>query len=383
MQQDVADLGDPSLAIRVGLHSGTVLFHSISSDLSILFEATGEAVHLASRLEQLCEPGQVRCAEATEKLVRGFVGTKALGAVQVKGLSRPVQVFEILPLVSPQTRWQVRAASGLSDFVGRADESAALNRALDRARNSDGQVLGLVGEAGVGKSRLVHEFLSSIGDRDVYPIEAAALPEGRSVPYLSVTHLMRGWLGTASDSGEAEISRTLGERLDAISPQLRAFTSAFLELLHVEVKDETWLRRDPDERRRIIQRALRAFLLQLTETRPVVLVFEDLHWLDVETLSVLDGIVEGIGAARLLLIVTYRHEHQERWSSKPYFARYRLDPLNVEETAIFLNACFGGAPELASLMRLIAERGIGMPLVVEELVGGMVESGPSVGWPGP
>ena len=204
-------------------------------------------------------------------------------------------------------------------------------------------------------------------------VEAAALPEIRTTPYLAITQLLRAWLGIVGED-VTQASNRLRERLEAVAPQLATLSSAYYELLHIPVADETWLRRDPDDRRKFIQRAMRALFVRLFQARPVVMVFEDLHWLDDETLSMLDVIVESLGTARILLIVTYRLDHQERWKSKSYFARHRLYPFDAEQTSAFLDACLGTAPDLNSLRRQIAERAEGTPLFIEELVRHLTET---------
>jgi len=375
MQDTVGRLAAPGLAIRVGLHSGEVLIRSINSDLSVTYDAAGPAMHLAARMEGLCEAGRVRCSEATERLIQGFVRARELEPVTAKGFSEPVRTFELGRLPGTRTRWQVRAARGVTDLVGRTDELAALKRALDRAVRGDGQVVALAGEAGVGKSRLAHEFLAAIEGDDVFTIEAAALPEGRSVPYLATTQLLRTWLDVDPDDDSQRIVTRLRDRLQAVDPELLALLPAYAELLHVNPEDELWLRREPAERRSAIRRALKALLLRLAEDRPVVMVVEDLHWLDAETLGVLDALVESLGATRVLLIVTYRLEHEERWSAKSYFARRRLDPFDNAETAEFLDASLGSAPGLDAVKQHIAERAGGTPLFAEELINHLVEMG--------
>jgi class 3 adenylate cyclase/tetratricopeptide (TPR) repeat protein len=374
MQEAVALLGVGAPAIRVGLHSGQVLIRSISNDLSVAYEAVGEAVHLAARMEELCEPGHVRCTEAAQKLVRGFVETDSLGEIMVRGLSRPVRVYEVRLLAAPRTRWQVRAAQGLTPFVGRAEEFAVLGRALDRARAGEGQVVAIVGDAGIGKSRLVHEFVATLGGSDVLVLEAGALPEARTTPYVGAAQLLRSWLGNGAGGDGAAIIDRLRERLGATAPHLLAYLPAYCELLEIRVQDELWLRRDPDDRRNTLQRALRALILALAEHQPLVVLLEDLHWLDEETLSALEGLVATLGRARLVLVVTYRPDHSERWSGMPAFTRHRLEPLGPGEASAFLDLCLGTAPELDGLRQRIAERAAGTPLFIEELVRHLVES---------
>ena len=367
MQKAVAELGDPDIAIRVGLHSGPVIVRSIGNDLSMNYDASGSTVHVAARMEQLAEVGEVRVTEDTIKLVEGFVEAKSLGSVSVKGLSEPMQLYRLGEGLSVRSRWQVRAARGLTELIGREEELAVLQQALERAKSGQAQVVAVVGEAGVGKSRLIHEFLLGAASPEVTVAETAGLPEGRQIPYLPIGNLLRAWLGVDDRDGPEDVSRKLSERIAAIDEQLSPHMSAFQDLLDVEVTDEVWRRLEPAERRPRFQRALREFAMRVARDAPFVLVIEDLHWIDAETQAVLDAIVESLDPVRLMLLVSFRPEYEHKLEGAGESHSVHLDSFAPNEAMRFLDTLLGDDEGLNELKTLLIARSHGIPLFMEEL----------------
>ncbi len=372
MSDHVAAVTDAQ--VRVGLDSGEVLVKSVGNDLSVDYDALGPTVHLASRMEGIAEPGSPRMTAKTFRLVEGFMETRSLGAVDVKGISHPVDVFALDGTTHHSTQWEARAARGLTEFAGRESEMAVLHHAREGAAAGFGQVVAIVGEAGVGKSRLSHEFLSP-GDGFLV-LECGASPYDIATPHYPFKVLLRAWLGVEGD----EVDRDkLHERLDAVDPDLRSALPALASLLDVGDVGREWEVADPAARRRAIRDAIKGLLLAAAHAEPVALLVEDLHWADGESLAVLDEIVDAVGAAPVLLILTYRPTLVHDWSAHGYMAVLPLEPLAGGEADLFLDGLLGDDPSVDPLKPILLDRAEGTPLFLEESVRDLAEAGRLVG----
>jgi class 3 adenylate cyclase/tetratricopeptide (TPR) repeat protein len=370
------------LRMRVGLNAGEVVVRAIGNDLHMDYSAVGETTHLAARMEQLATPGSIRLTVSTLGLVEGLVRVTALGPVPVKGLEEPVEVFELVGASSLRRRLQAAAARGLTPFVGRQQELEALHQALARAQTGHGQVVALVGEAGVGKSRLVYELVHSHRTRDWRVLESASVSYGKATPYFPVLELLRRYCHV-DDGDEARTVRAkvTGQVL-TLDDTLQDTLPVLLALLDAVPDDSPFLRLDPPQRRQRTLDGLKRVLLRESQVQPLLLVFEDLHWIDAETQALLDSLVESLPTARLLLLVNYRPEYQHGWGSKTYYTQLRLDPLPPASTEEFLQVLLGDDPSLAPLKPLLIARTEGNPFFLEESVRTMVETGVLEGEPG-
>jgi class 3 adenylate cyclase/tetratricopeptide (TPR) repeat protein len=368
-----------TVRIRVGLNSGEVVVRSIGSDLRMDYTAVGQTTHLAARMEQLAAPGSILLTPATLQLAEGYVQVKSLGPMPVKGLGEPIEVYEVLGAGLTRTRLQAAAARGLTRFVGREAEIETLRQALARAGAGHGQVVALVGEPGVGKSRLTWEFTHSHRAEGWLVLESGSVSYGRATSYLPVIELLRSYFQIdARDEPRRVQEKALGKLL-ALDRSLEPLLSAFLTLLDLPVEDPAWQALEPPQRRQRTLDALKRLLLRESQEQPLLLVFEDLHWIDTETQALLDSLVESLPGARVLLLVNYRPEYEHRWGSKTYYAQLRLDPLPPESAETLLQALLGDDPGLQSLTRLLIERTEGNPFYLEESVRTLVETGVLVG----
>jgi class 3 adenylate cyclase/tetratricopeptide (TPR) repeat protein len=375
MLDGIAKLDGNPLRIRVGLNSGEVVVRSIGNDLSLEYDAIGSTVHLASRMEQAASPGTACMAASTLRLASGFVEVRALGLRELKGLPGPVEIFELAGIAG-RARWDVRAAAGaLTRFVGREVELALLGGDLKRAKAGRGQVVAVAGEPGVGKSRLAHEFLQSAPLADWTVLRSGAMPHDRDTPFLAVAELLRSWLGVGERDGQAEIARKLSRLVAEIDGQLIATLAPLKSLLDLPTEDAEWERLDPPERRSRIRDALRLLMLKAASLKPLVLVAEDLHWIDAESEAVLNALVDGLGGARLLLVVTYRPEYRHGWAGRGYYSLVRVDPLEAEAADELLRSLIGEAEGLESLRSRLIARSEGTPLFLEEMVRALLETG--------
>ena len=365
--------------MRVGLNSGEVVVRAIDNDLHMDYSAVGQTTHLAARMEQLAMPGSIRLTAATLRLVEGLVQVTALGPVPVKGLAEPVEVFELVGASALRRRLQVAAARGLTRFVGRQAELAVLHQALEQAGAGHGQVVAAVGEAGVGKSRLVYECLHSHRTQGWLVLESASVSYGKATPYGPVLDLLKRYAHVEDRDDTRTIRAKVTGQVLTLDDALQETVPALLWLLDALPDDHAFLMLDPPQRRRRTLDALKRLVIRESQVQPLLLVCEDLHWIDAETQALLDSLVESLPTARLLLLVNYRPEYQHGWGSKTYYTQLRLDPLPPTSAEEFLHALLGDDPSLAPLTPLLIARTGGNPFFLEESVRTLVETGVLVG----
>jgi len=363
--------------IRVGLNSGEVVVRTIGGDLRMDYTAVGETTHLAARMEQLARPGSVFLTPAVLNLVEGFVDVKSLGPVPVKGLPAPVEVYELSGIGAARTRLQAAARRGLTRFVGRDSEIELLRRSLGLAGAGRGQLVAIVGEAGVGKSRLVYEFTHSHRIHDWLVLEATSVSYGKATNYLAVIDLLRGYFKIQDRDDLREVREKVTGKVLALDESLRSALSPLLSLLDVPVGDPDWPALDPGQRRQRTLEAVKRLLLREAQEQPVLVIFEDLHWIDGETQAVLDSLVESLGSVRMLLLVNYRPEYQHAWGSRTFYEQVRLDALPPERAADLLDALLGDDASVVPVKKLLVRRG--NPFFLEESVRTLVETGALLG----
>jgi class 3 adenylate cyclase/tetratricopeptide (TPR) repeat protein len=380
--EDVRRSHGLEVQMRVGVHSGEVVVRAIGNDLHMDYSAVGQTTHLAARMEQLATPGSIRLTAATLRLVEGLVQANALGPFPVKGLTEPVEVFELVGVSALRRRLQASAARGLTRFVGRQQELAALQQALERAGARHGQVVAVVGEAGVGKSRLVYEFVHSHSTPGWLVLESASVSYGKATPYFPVIDLLKRYCHVDEHDDTRTIRAKVTGQVLTLDPPLQDAVPTLLSLLDTLPEDSPFLQLDPPQRRQRTLDALKRVLLRESQEQPLLLVFEDLHWIDSETQAFLNSLVESLPSARLLLLVNYRPEYQHGWGGKTYYAQLRLDPLPAVSADELLQVLLGDDASLQPLTHLLITRTEGNPFFLEESVRTLVETGVLVGEPG-
>jgi len=362
------------LHIRVGLNSGEVVVRSVGSDLHMDYTAVGQTTHLAARLEQMAMPGSILISPETLNLAEGYVVVKPLGERPVKGLEAPIEVFEVVGAGTVRSRLQAAASRGLTRFVGRDPELEQLRKALERAGTGHGQVVAVVGEPGVGKSRLFWEFTHSHRLGGWLIVEISSVSYGKATAFLPLIELLRGYFQIEARDDARKIREKVTGKLLSLDRALEPSLPALLWLLDVPVEDPQWQRLDPPQRRQQTLDGIKRLLLRESQVQPLLLVFEDLHWIDAETQALLDGVVESLPTARLLLLVNYRPEYQHAWGSKTYYRQLRIDPLPPERAEELLEVLLGNDQGLQQLRRLLIERTEGNPFFLEESVRTLVET---------
>jgi class 3 adenylate cyclase/tetratricopeptide (TPR) repeat protein len=378
------------LHMRVGLNAGEVVVRSIGSDLHMDYSAVGQTTHLAARMEQMAMPGAILITPAVLGLVEGFVQVKALGAMPVRGLRDPVEVYEVTGAGMVRSRLQAAAARGLTRFVGRQPEMEALQQALAQAQAGHGQVVAMVGEAGVGKSRLLYEFghwrdcvsagrSSSHHTQGWLGLESASVSYGKATPYFPVVDLLKRYCHVEERDDPRTMRAKVTGQILTLDEALQETIPAVLALLDALPADSPFLSLDPSQRRQRTLDGLKRLLIRESQVQPLLLVFEDLHWIDTETQALLDSLVESLPTAQLLLLVNYRPEYQHGWGSKTYYRQLRLDPLPPASADELLQALLGDDPSLGPLMPLLITRTGGNPFFLEESVRTLAETGMLVG----
>jgi class 3 adenylate cyclase/tetratricopeptide (TPR) repeat protein len=376
IQESAAELAErveQPLKIRVGINSGEIVVCAISKDLDMEYTVVGETAHLAARMEQMARPGTILTTTKTIRLAEGYITARSLGPQPIKGLAEPEEVYELIGAGPAHTRLQAATIRGLTQFVGRETELDQLRRAQQPVATELGQLVAIIGEAGVGKSRLLYEFTHSHRLLGWLVLETTAISLGRATSYLPVVALLKSYFAIQDRDEQQEIRRKVIEKTLALDEGLEPTLPAILALLDIPVDDASWHALDPIQRRRRNLDAVRGLLLREARKQPVLLIFEDLHWVDNETQALLDALAGALGSARLLLLVTYRPGYEHVWSSRANYRQIRLSPLPTHDTSDLLEVLLGNDPELNPLKQLLIGRG-GNPFFLEETVRALVET---------
>ena len=368
-----------TIRIRVGLNSGEVVVRAIGSDLHMDYTAVGQTTHLAARLEQLAEPGSILLAPDTLAVVEGFVHVGSLGPVAIKGLPAPVEVYELAGTTAVRSRLQAATTRGLLHFVGRDLELAQLLRALDQGRQGRGQLVAVVGEPGMGKSRLTLELTRSQRLDGWLVLQAGAQFYGKNTSYLPVTDLLKRYF-KLEDQDVSETTRAkVVETILTLDHALNGVVPGLLALLDAHGYDSEWKQLDPAQRRQRMLDAVKRLLLREAQNQPLLVILEDLHWIDSETQALLESLVESLPAARMLLLVNYRPEYQHAWGSKTYYTQLRLDALPLQSANELLRVLLGADASVEPIKPVLIARTGGNPLFLEESVRTLVETRALVG----
>ena len=363
--------------IRVGLNSGEVVVRSIGSDLRMDYTAVGQTTHLAARMEQMARPGSILVTADTLRLVEGFIHSREVGPATVRGLETPVVVHELTGASAVRSRLRAAATRGLGRFVGRAREQAELERARAAAQQGHGQVVAVVGEPGVGKSRLFYEFTRDLPGWLV--LESVSVSYGKAASYLPIIEILKTYFGVEAGEAPQRIRERVIGRVLALDEQLSDSIAPILSLLDALPPDDPFRSLGSLLQQGRTRAALKQLLLRESQRQPLCVVFEDLHWIDAETQAALDFLVESLPVARVLLLVNYRPEYEDHWAAKSYHTRLRVDPLTSESADELLGALLGSAPALARLKALLKERTGGNPLFLEESIRSLVDAGTLIG----
>jgi len=367
--------GRPPIQIRAGVNTGEVVVRAIQTgETQTEYTPIGHTVNLASRVQTLANAGSIVISDGTRKLVEGYFATRPMGAARVKGISEPINVYEVIGLGPLRTRLEKSAGRGLSKFVGRNSEKEAFRHAAELAKAGSGQIVAVMAEPGVGKSRLFFEFKAEAGP-DWTVLEAFSVSHGKGSSYLPIIELLHSYFGIASDDGPAARREKVAMKSGSLDPDLDNALPYLHALLEIGDDKERLAGMDAQLRRtRTLDAILRLFLSE-SHNRPLILIIEDLHWLDDESHAALNVLAEQIENARILLLVNYRPEYTLRWGSKPYCHCFRLESLGRDSAGQMLSAILGESPDLSPLKQIIIETTGGTPFFMEETVQALLDEG--------
>jgi len=360
--------------MRIGLNSGPVVVGSIGDDLRMDYTAIGDTTNLASRLESMTKPGTVLVSESVHKIARSFFEFESVGKVSVKG-KEALEAYELMRASDVETRIEAAAAKGLTRFLGRKGEIEFLKNAFEKVESGAGQVVGVVGEAGVGKSRLLIEFRNELPKNRYSYLEGQCLHYGGSMAYLPILDILRAYFDIKDDDQELAIKKKIKSKIIRLDERLRSVLPPFHELFSVKVEDESYLQLEPGEKRVRTFEALRDLLFRESDNRPLVLAVDDLHWIDKTSEEFLDYLIGWLANVRIFLILLYRPEYTHPWGSKSYYNKLGVTQLSANTSLELVQAILETDEVLPELREFILGKTAGNPLFVEELTHSLLENG--------
>ncbi len=364
-----------NFSIRIGINSGEVVAGAIGTGEEVSYTAIGHTVGLAQRMEALAEPGKAYLTESTAALATGFLELKDLGEFEIKGVSRPVDVFELVGVGTARSRLDLSRERGFSRFVGRDEETAVLEGALLRAEAGEGAAVGIVAEAGVGKSRLTIEFAERCRERGLEVFEAQAQAHGQSIPFMPVLQMLRAYFGIGEREPERPAREKIAGRALLLDPNLADELPLVFDFLGVPDPDRPVAQMSPEARARALGKVVCRLISAPARRHTVVLVVEDLHWMDEGSNTMLSEMIDSIAGTRTLALLNFRPEYSLDWAGSPIYRRLSLEPLGQADTGELLRDIAGEDPSLDGLEEPIHARTAGNPFFVEEIVRELVEAG--------
>ena len=360
--------GTPPVKMRVGIHTGPVVVGTLGNNLRVEFKAVGDTVNLASRMESLAEPGSTYVTEETFKFAEGFFRFESLGKKTIKGKEKPVEVYRVIAPSTRRTRFDVSAERGLTPFVGRERELELLLDGFERSKEGRGQAISVMSEAGVGKSRLLYEFIKSIGSDDVTILEGKCLSYSRGVAYHPVIDILKANFDIREGDGNFEIREKIKKGLKILGTDEASTLPYLLELLAVKDSGIDEIPMSPEERKHRIIEALNRIVLKGSEIRHLIMAIEDLHWIDKSSEESFKSLLESIPGARVLLLFTYRPEYVHTWGAKSYHSQVMVNRLSNRESIMMVSHLLGSEELDRDLEEFILEKTEGIPFFIEELL---------------
>jgi len=358
----------PPIKMRIGIHTGPVIVGTLGNDLRVEFKAVGDTVNLASRTEGLAEPGTTYVTEHTFKLTEGFFRFEALGEKKIKGKEEPVKVYQVIAPSTRRTRFDVSAERGLTPFVGRERELELLLDGFQRTKLGKGQAFSIISEAGCGKSRLLYEFRKAVANEDVNFLEGKCLSYSRGVAYHPVIDILKSNFDIREGEGDQEIREKVKKGLRLIGVDEPSTLPYLLELLSVKDSGIDLIPMSPEAKKDRIIEAIKRIVIKGSEIRPLIIAFEDLHWIDKSSEDVVRSHLESIPGSKVLLIFTYRPEFIHTWGAKSYHNQLTLHRLSNRESLEMATNILGTKEIEKALEEVILEKTEGVPFFIEEFI---------------
>ena len=360
--------GIQPLKMRIGVHTGPVVVGTLGNDLRVEFKAVGDTVNLAARMEDLAEPGATYVTEQTFKLTEGFFRYESLGEREIKGKEKPIKAYRVIGPSTRRTRFDVSAERGLTSFIGRERELELLLDGFERAKQGRGQAFSIMGEAGVGKSRLSYEFRKRVENEDMTFLEGKCLSYSQGVAYHPIIDLYKSNFDIRESDEDYQVKDKVKRGLKQLDIDETSTLPYLLELLSVKESGFDQILLSPEGRKdRMIETMIR-IPIKGSEIRPLIMVIEDLHWMDKTSEEVLKYLLESISGARILLIFTYRPEFVHTWGGRSYHNQVNLNRLSNRESLAMVSYILGTEDIESELENLILEKTEGVPFFIEEFL---------------
>jgi class 3 adenylate cyclase/predicted ATPase len=365
--------GGTPMEARVGINTGEVVVRRLQTEGGRPeYTPIGHTNNLAARMQAVATSGSIAITDTTRRLVEGFFQLKERGPTRVKGLSEPAMVYEVIGPGRLHTRFQRAAGRGLTRFAGRTREIEAMKHAAGLAKAGHGQIVAIIGEPGIGKSRLLYEF-KAIAQSGCLVLEGFSLSYGKATAYLPVLELLREYFRILPEDDARTRREKVAGKIVILDRTLEDTLPYLYALLGIVEGDDPLGRMDAQIRRRRTHEAIKRMLLRESLNQPLIVAFEDLHWIDAETEAVLGVLADALSNAAVLLLVNYRPEYTHAWSNSSCYTQLRLEPLQTENANELLSALLGDADELTALKRMVIEKTEGNPFFIEEMVQALLE----------
>jgi len=373
--ENLKEKKDIDFKLRIGLNTGPVVVGSIGDDLRMDYTAVGDTTNLASRMESTAKSGTTLVSNYTHKIVKDFFEFESVGEVEIKGKEKRREAYQLIRTSEVDTRFKASVAKGLTRYVGRENSMPSILEVYEKAKSGAGQVVGIVGEAGVGKSRILLEFRNrTIQDQYTY-LEGRCLHYGSSMPYLPILDILRSYFEIKEGDRENVIKKKTSDMTLKLHEKLENIIPPFQDLLSLNVDDEGYIKLEPKQKREKTFEAIRDLLIRLSQVKPLVVAIEDLHWIDKTTEEFLDYLIGWLASSPILLILLYRPEYTHRWGSKSYYSKLGLTQLTTKSSAELVQAVLEEGEIASELRDLILNRAAGIPLFVEEFTYTLLENG--------
>jgi class 3 adenylate cyclase/tetratricopeptide (TPR) repeat protein len=363
-----------NFSTRIGINSGEVVAGAIGQGGGA-YTAIGHTVGLAQRMETLAEPGKAYLTEHTAELARGYLDLRDLGQFEIKGASRPMQVFELTGVGEARSRLDLARERGFSRFVGRERELKALQEGLQRVEAGEASAIGVVAEPGIGKSRLYHEFVQRCRSDGIEVFQAQGQAHGKSIPFMPILQMLRSFFGIEDGDPEQLAREKIAGRALLLDTSFAEDLPLLFDFLGVPDPDRPVPQMSPEGRQRALAEVLCHLVSNPSRKKSLVLVFEDLHWVDEGSQAMLNGLIDGFAGTKTLVLANYRPEYAPPWRQSSCFETIALKPLRREDTRELLGDLAGEDPSLDGLDEPIHERTGGNPFFIEEIARELAESG--------
>ncbi len=357
-----------SIKMRVGIHTGQVVVGTLGNDLRVEFKVVGDTVNLASRMEGIAQPGTTYVTEETFKLAEGFFRFESLGEKKVKGRQKSVRAYRVIAPNTLRTRFDVSAEKGLTPFIARERELELLLDGFERIKTGRGHAFSIIAEAGMGKSRLLYEFRKTIANEDITFLEGKCLSYNRGLAYHPILEILKANFNIHGNDQDVEVRDKIIRGLTLLGPDEATALPYLLELLSVKESGVDKLFLSPEARKAKTLDSINRIIVKASRIRPLVVAFEDLHWLDESSEQVLKGLLNSIPEQRILLIFTYRPEYSHTWINNNHHSRLTLNRFSNRENQIMTSHLLGTNVLDKALEELILEKTEGVPFFIEEFI---------------